>query len=81
MLCLVLLCYIVMFQRYNIIFYVTIWCRVSLYCCFLCNNFVLFCIVILLFCNVTVQYVVMSFHFVTIYRRIVSNNVVLYIII
>ena len=34
-----LLCCFVMFKRYNVIIYVTILCRILLYCCFVCDIF------------------------------------------
>ena len=41
---------------------------------------ILFCIIILLFCNVTMQFFVILYHLRTIYRRFVCNNIVLYLV-
>ena len=71
-----------MLKCYNIMIYVTNLCRILLYCCFVCNNFVLWlvmlvCNIILLFFNVTVLCCVLLSRFVMLYCYFIRYNAVL----
>ena len=72
----VLLCFFVMLQCYNIIVHVTIVCRILLYCCFVCNNFVLY--LVTLFSNIIYFYFnILLSRLVMLYRCFVPCYVVL----